>query len=221
MSFAQIAPWCLAAVVLIAGSVLVQTGTCKVPLLYFQGPSIPGLPKVVRADVDNVPFKINPLGMQPVLVAVFLCEGMMWLVKNAGAPGPVADAVAFVFSSALGTPAYYLVFFLVVFGFSYLDLQDTPKDVSEYLVKIGARVPDVRPGEQTVRHLGQLQDGARFFGGSLLGLVAVACAAERITTREPPRECPSDSRPCSSSPPPSCRSSDRSPPCRRCPGWIR
>ena len=33
--------WCLAAVVLIAGSVLVQTGTCKVPLLYFQGPSIP------------------------------------------------------------------------------------------------------------------------------------------------------------------------------------
>ena len=115
--------------------------------------------------------------MQPVLVAVFLCEGMMWLVKNAGAPGPVADAVAFVFSSALGTPAYYLVFFLVVFGFSYLDLQDTPKDVSEYLVKIGARVPDVRPGEQTVRHLGQLQDGARFFGGSLLGLVAVACAA--------------------------------------------
>ena len=183
MSFAQIAPWCLAAVVLIAGSVLVQTGTCKVPLLYFQGPSIPGLPKVVRADVDNVPFKINPLGMQPVLVAVFLCEGMMWLVKNAGAPGPVADAVAFVFSSTLGTPAYYLVFFLVVFGFSYLDLQDTPKDVSEYLVKIGARVPDVRPGEQTVRHLGQLQDGARFFGGSLLGLVAVACAAADNYTR--------------------------------------
>ena len=140
-------------------------------------------PRSFAADVDNVPFKINPLGMQPVLVAVFLCEGMMWLVKNAGAPGPVADAVAFVFSSALGTPAYYLVFFLVVFGFSYLDLQDTPKDVSEYLVKIGARVPDVRPGEQTVRHLGQLQDGARFFGGSLLGLVAVACAAADNYTR--------------------------------------
>jgi preprotein translocase subunit SecY len=39
------------------GSVLCQTGTCKVPLLYFQGPSIPGLPRVVRKEIDHIPFK--------------------------------------------------------------------------------------------------------------------------------------------------------------------
>ena len=42
-------------------------------------------------------------------------------------------------------------------------------------VKIGARIPDVRPGEQTIKHLGELQDGSRFFGGLLLGTVAVSC----------------------------------------------
>ena len=42
-------------------------------------------------------------------------------------------------------------------------------------VKIGARVPDVRPGEQTIKYMGELQAGSRFFGGILLGVVAVSC----------------------------------------------
>ena len=63
-----------------------------------------------------------------------------------------------------------------MFGFSYLDLQNTPKEVAEYMTKIGARVPNVRPGEQTARHLEELQRGSRFFGGLLLATVATACA---------------------------------------------
>lgn len=172
-SLEQILPFVGAGLALIAGSVLVQTGTCKVPLLYFQGPSIPGLPRVVRKDVDHIPFKVNPLGVQPVLVAVFMCDGFMWLNKILDPPGFIRAATEFLFSNA--SPMYYVTFFLIVFGFSYLDLQDTPKDVSEYMVKIGARIPDVRPGEATVRYLSELQSGSRFFGGLLLGIVAVAC----------------------------------------------
>ena len=100
---------------------LVQTGTCKVPLLYFQGPSIPGLPRVVREDIDHIPFKINPLGMQPVLVAVFMCEGMKWLTKQLGCPAFFQAFVTFFFDSS--SWMYYVTFFLIVFGFSYLDLQ--------------------------------------------------------------------------------------------------
>lgn len=120
-TLATVAPFVAAAVALIAGSVLVQMGTCKVPLLYFQGPSIPGLPRVVRKEIDHIPFKINPLGMQPVLVAVFLCEGMSWLVKQMGCPAFVQALVAFFFNSS--SWMYYVTFFLIVFGFSYLDLQ--------------------------------------------------------------------------------------------------
>lgn len=181
LSFAQILPFLAAATALTAGSVLVQTGTCRVPILYFQGPAIPGLPRVVREEIDHVPFKINPLGMQPVLVAVFLCEGVMWLanaLSDGGAAWPewATGALAALFSSASQSPAHYAVFFLIVFGFSYLDLQNTPKEVAEYMTKIGARVPNVRPGEQTARHLEELQRGSRFFGGLLLAVVATACA---------------------------------------------
>jgi preprotein translocase subunit SecY len=178
-------PFVAAALALTAGSVLVQSGTCRVPLAYFQGPTVPGLPRVVREEVDHVPFKINPLGMQPVLVAVFLCEGACWLAKNAGAGEGVVNALRAALTASGGCPGlYYCVFFLIVFGFSYLDLQDTPKEVSEYLVKIGARIPDVRPGEATVAHLAAMQSGARFFGGASLGVVAVACAAADEWTRQ-------------------------------------
>lgn len=178
-------PFVAAALALTAGSVLVQSGTCRVPLAYFQGPTVPGLPRVVREEVDHVPFKINPLGMQPVLVAVFLCEGACWLAKNAGAGEGVVNALRAALTASGGCPGlYYCVFFLIVFGFSYLDLQDTPKEVSEYLVKIGARIPDVRPGDATVAHLAAMQSGARFFGGASLGVVAVACAAADEWTRQ-------------------------------------
>ena len=62
-----------------------------------------------------------------------------------------------------------------MFGFSYLDLQDTPKDVSEYMVKIGARIPEVRPGEATVRYLTTLQTERKFFISLLLGNLTKAC----------------------------------------------
>ena len=32
------------------------------PLVYFQGPSIPGLPRAKRNEKAHIPFKINPLG---------------------------------------------------------------------------------------------------------------------------------------------------------------
>ena len=44
------------------------------------------------------------------------------------------------------------------------------------MTKIGARLPSVRPGEQTAAYLEQLQRGSRFFDGLLLAVVATACA---------------------------------------------
>ena len=132
---------------------------------------------IVVATLTNLesPVMQSPLPelYQPVLVAMFMCDGFMWLNKILDPPGFIRAATEFLFSNA--SPMYYVTFFLIVFGFSYLDLQDTPKDVSEYMVKIGARIPDVRPGEATVRYLSELQSGSRFFGGLLLGIVAVAC----------------------------------------------
>ena len=41
---------------------------------------------------------------------------------------------------------------------------DTPKEISEYLMKTGARVPKVKPGRQTIKCLGEVQQSSRFWG---------------------------------------------------------
>jgi preprotein translocase subunit SecY len=41
---------------------------------------------------------------------------------------------------------------------------DTPKEVTEYMMKIGARVPKFKPGRQTIEYLTKVQQSTRFWG---------------------------------------------------------
>jgi len=52
---------------------------------------------------------------------VFLCEGMTWLSTQAVCPGFLIAPIQMLFSKT--SWIYYVSFFLIVFGFSYLDLQ--------------------------------------------------------------------------------------------------
>jgi len=144
------------------GTVILEQGTAKVPLEYFQGPSgSAGLPKAFRlGEGDHIPFKINPTNMQPVIFAMFILSALQWL------------PIGFTANSF----AYFVLLFILVFGGTYIDLQNTPQDISEYIMKIGARVPGVRPGAQTVDYFSRVQAGSRFFGGLLLASIATVCS---------------------------------------------
>ena len=149
--------------VFMLGTVILEQGTAKVPLQYFQGPAgSAGLPKAIaEADEgDHIPFKINPTNMQPVIFAMFILGALQWLPI-----GLKANSVV-----------YFVLLFVFVFTGTYIDLQNTPQEISEYLMKIGARVPGVRPGTQTVDFFNRVQAGSRFFGGVLLASIATACS---------------------------------------------
>jgi preprotein translocase subunit SecY len=153
--------------VLLLGTVMLEQGTAKVPLEYFQGPTgSGGLPKSFTKDEgggDHIPFKINPTNMQPVIFAMFLISALQWL--------------PFGFSWVNGQSfGYHFLLFTLVFCGTYIDLQNTPQDISEYIMKIGARVPGVRPGTQTIEYFRRVQAGARFFGGILLATIATVCS---------------------------------------------
>ena len=153
--------------VLLLGTVMLEQGTAKVPLEYFQGPTgSGGLPKSFTKDEgggDHIPFKINPTNMQPVIFAMFLISALQWL--------------PFGFSWVNGQSfGYHFLLFTLVFCGTYIDLQNTPQDISEYIMKIGARVPGIRPGTQTIEYFRRVQAGARFFGGVLLATIATVCS---------------------------------------------
>ncbi|PWA53415.1 sugar phosphate/phosphate translocator [Artemisia annua] len=46
-------------------------------------------------------------------------------------------------------------------------LANMPKEIAEYLNKIGARIPNIKPGKATVEYLGKIQASTRFWGISL------------------------------------------------------
>lgn len=41
---------------------------------------------------------------------------------------------------------------------------DTPKEVADYMMKIGARIPNIKPGRRTIEYLSKVQASTRFWG---------------------------------------------------------
>lgn len=41
---------------------------------------------------------------------------------------------------------------------------DTPKEVADYMMKIGARIPSIKPGRRTIEYLTKVQASTRFWG---------------------------------------------------------
>jgi len=160
-------------VLLTFASALLNEGTCKIPLQFFQGPDASQLPKSAQSDSSEIPIRVNPGGMTMIIAFSMLCG----LFRE-----QIAPIMPQVFGSALlklCDPmdfSYYIFLFSFCIAGSYIDVQNTPKEIAEYITKIGARIPNVRPGIQTEAYLRNLQNGAKFFGGVLLGLIACICS---------------------------------------------
>lgn len=153
-------------------------GVRRVPIVFFQLQS-GGVASAAALEGDHIPFRTNPTLTQPVLFAVCLLDGLPWALGALGAPGALQAGLG-----ALLSPdgaLYYALYFAVVFAFSIIDLDDTPTEVADYMLRVGARIPDVRPGDSTVAYLRQTQLFARAWGGLLLGsLSTVAMLCDKL-----------------------------------------
>lgn len=121
-----------------------------------------------------LPFNINPSGMQPVLTTSYFLAF----------PGFVASIFGSRFwermrdilnpDTSIGADhwVYYFVYAFCVFAFNIIDIANVPKEISDYLNKMGARIPKIKPGKATVDYLTKIQASTRFWGGVLLSLLA-------------------------------------------------
>ena len=160
-------------VLLTFASALLNEGTCKIPLQFFQGPDASQLPKSAQSESSEIPIRVNPGGMTMIIAFSMLCG----FFREQVAPAmPAAVGKTLVSICDPTDFSYYVFLFVFCIAGSYIDVQNTPKEVAEYITKIGARIPNVRPGVQTEKYLRDLQNGAKFFGGVLLGLIACVCS---------------------------------------------
>ncbi|RAL53415.1 hypothetical protein DM860_007087 [Cuscuta australis] len=157
-------------------AVVVTEGCRKVKLLYYSSRAasttsqIPG-----DSDVEPyIPFNINPAGMQPILATSYLFAFPSILASILGSRfwKHVSDALNPETSRGAEPWVYYTLYAFFVFLLNIFDIANMPKEISDYLNKIGARVPNIKPGRATVEYLTKIQASTRLWGGVMLSILA-------------------------------------------------
>ncbi|KAK2648287.1 hypothetical protein Ddye_015776 [Dipteronia dyeriana] len=157
-------------------AVVVTEGCRKIKLQYY------GFKLASAAREDSqitevepyIPFNINPSGMQPVLTTTYLLAFPSILASILGSPfwEHVKQILNPETSVGAAPWVYYSIYAFFVFLFNIFDIANLPKEIADYLNKMGARIPNLKPGKATIEYLTKIQASTRFWGGLLLSLLA-------------------------------------------------
>ncbi|XWS31592.1 hypothetical protein CRYUN_Cryun23aG0089500 [Craigia yunnanensis] len=149
-------------------AVVVTEGCRKIKLQYY------GFKLASSAREDSpitevepyIPFNINPSGMQPVLTTTYLLTFPSILASILGSP--FWEHVKEILNPGTSIGAepwvYYSIYAFFVFLFNIFDIANLPKEIADYLNKMGARIPNIKPGKATIEYLSKIQASTRFWG---------------------------------------------------------
>ncbi|XP_057250195.1 preprotein translocase subunit SCY2, chloroplastic isoform X2 [Beta vulgaris subsp. vulgaris] len=157
-------------------AVVVTQGCRKIKLQYygFKLASTAREESPVTEVEPYIPFNINPSGMQPVLTTSYLLAFPSIIASLLGSRfwEHVKEILNPETSIGAAPWVYYTIYAFFVFVFNIFDIANMPKEIAEYLNKIGARIPSIKPGKATVEYLSKIQASTRFWGGLLLSFLA-------------------------------------------------
>ncbi|KAF3336913.1 preprotein translocase subunit SCY2 [Carex littledalei] len=165
--------------VMTMGAVLVTESCRKIKLRYyaFKLPSSTRNKSTAVTEVEPyIPFNINPDGMQPVFTTTYLLAFPSIMASVLGSPFWENLKELLNPNSSIGADpwVYYLIYAFSVFLLNIYDIANLPKEIADYMTKIEARIPQIKPGIATVDYLTKVQASTRFWGGLLLSLLATS-----------------------------------------------
>lgn len=151
--------------------VFLEKGTRKIPVQYAR--RIVGS-KVYGGQSSYIPFKINTVGVMPVILATSLINMPLFLF------GLLADKFTvlkgFVTSLQGGGFVYNTLEFalIIYFTYFYTALTFNPTELADNLKKSGGFIPGIRPGRQTADYFDYILNRIGLVGAIYLGILAVA-----------------------------------------------
>ena len=164
--------FCLFAIVVTAGIVLVQEGTRKIPVQYAK--RVVGR-KIYGGQATNIPIKVNQAGVIPVIFAVSLLQlpaTVAYMAPNSGFASFVSK-----YLSQNGNPGFWIYFvldMLLIFGFTYFygSISFNPRDIAENMKNNGGFIPGIRPGKQTADYIQKVAIRLDLVSAVFLAIVA-------------------------------------------------
>jgi preprotein translocase subunit SecY len=161
-------------IITIVGIILVQEGHRRVPVQY--GKRVRGT-KVYGGQSTHIPLRVNSSGMIPLIfaISILIFPGVIasYFAAPPGQPENIANWIVNAFNQ--NSPVYWLVYFVMVVGFTffYTDIIFRQQNLAEVLQQQGGFIPGIRPGKRTEEYLNGVLQRITLVGALFLGLVAI------------------------------------------------
>jgi preprotein translocase subunit SecY len=167
----------LITVLTIAVIAFVQEGQRRIPVQY--GKRVRGT-KVYGGQSTHIPLKVNSAGMIPLIFAQSIMifpsavAGYFQFSENQFIAG-LANGVVKYFSPNPDSYPYWILYFLMVVGFTYFytDVIFKQQSLADNLQRQGGFIPGLRPGKRTEVFLNTVLQRITLVGALLLGGVAI------------------------------------------------
>ena len=147
--------------------------------------------KVYGGQNSNIPFKLNPGGVMPIIfaIAILLFPSTILSVLSQMKIDNYAIKHALESMNYFIDPAhisYYIIYFLLIVAltFFYASIIPSmqPKEIADNLKKYGSAIPGVKPGKPTADKLDEILTRLMFIGAVALGIIAmVPSVASKLT----------------------------------------
>ncbi len=147
--------------------------------------------KVYGGQNTNIPFKLNPGGVMPIIFAVAILlfpATVLGFVQQMHVENPVLagifERLNLLFSA--NSLSYYVIYFvlIVTLTFFYASIIPSmqPKEIANNLKKYGSAIPGVKPGKPTADKLNEILTRITLIGALALGIIAlIPTVATKIT----------------------------------------
>ncbi len=172
VSVIEVLLFCVFAVAVIIGIILIQEGTRKIPVQYAK--RVVGR-KMYGGQSTHIPVKVNQAGVIPVIFAVSVLQ----LPATAAYMWPNSGFASFYskYLAASGRPGLwvYLVFdilMIVFFTYFYGSITFNPGEVADQMKSNGGFIPGIRPGKSTQDYIQKVVSRLSFVSAIFLAIIA-------------------------------------------------
>ena len=163
----------IAAILVIAGVVLIQEGTRKVPVQYAK--RVVGR-KMYGGQSTHIPIKVNQSGVIPIIFALSLLQFPLTITYFLKADSGFTSFVS-KWLSPSGNPGVWVygvlnVILIIFFTYFYNQITFNPVEVADNLKSNGGFIPGIRPGKATSEYLQKVTSRITIVGAVFLAAIA-------------------------------------------------
>lgn len=172
--YLKVGAFLVLAILIIGVIVFMNEATRKIPVNYTR--RVRQISASTQASY--LPLRLNQAGVIPIIFAVSLVlipSFIGQLLVGSANPNIAQFAGSIVTAFNPQSFVYNMVYFLLVFGFTYFytAVVFNPEKIAENLQKNGGFIPGIRPGNQTINYLSHILNRITLVGAVFLGLIAI------------------------------------------------